>query len=264
MKRTTYIMIGIFFSGLLVMAGFLFWLAFSEERMNRGMIFTGETVSMDVPSFRAVDVVMLMGNDTQGLFQVKDVTNLMIVPATDGENRFSFPKDLGKYLTANVTNDTLHVIIDFSELLQTQKRKDVRWIATEGLNMSLTVDSAFTDLRSRARDWKICLKDIKTDSMNLNSFSDLEVELCNLRSLRVDSAGSLILNKSDVDNLYLNLDALSGCKISGCRIDTEYLTGRRQHYHDIGKGQFRRTLWNPQCKDASLQLIIGDTADIFF
>lgn len=260
MKRTTYILIGIFFSGLFILVGTLFALAYIGERERTGLDFVGKAIEKDIASFRVVNINMQTEDKDKNIW-INDKSGLVISPAMEGKSRLSFPKDLEKCLSAEVKNDTLYLIIDFSEILFPEELKDERWIMASGLNLSLTVDSVFAGLYANPNTMKISLKDIKTDSMILDA-PHLEVDSCDFNILTVDRADNLELNKSKIAGLYLNLNTITRWKSSDCQIDTEYLTGDGQHYCELAKGECRQMIWSPQTENAKLQINISDKAVI--
>lgn len=266
MKRTTYILIGIFFTGLLVLIATFFVLFSFKDHKRAEFAFVGKAVERNIGSFHVVDFTMKLGYEDYLWINAGNENGLIISPSMGGQNVLTYPEDLEKYLSIEMKRDTLRLMIDLSEMIRQdgQSRKQRRWNAVSGLGVNLTADSAFTALRSDVSVMRVYLQAINRDSMFLQTYG-VNLDTCNFRSLMVDRAYNLTMSKSNVSNLYLNLNSsIYHPEFSECQIDTEYLIGDSYVDYRLDKKECRRMFWLPQDEDAKLRITLEDKACVLF
>jgi hypothetical protein len=110
---------------------------------------------------------------------------------------------------------------------------------------------------------KTTFKGFDRDTFSFNVQGAACVEDCRINSLSA-CAESLHFNSGEVHDLYLNLDDIRRWDVEtdSFHIDTEHLTGSREHRNTLQKGECRQVLWTPQTEKASLTLNLPEAAKI--
>ena len=127
--------------------------------------------------------------------------------------------------------------------------------------MSLTADSSLVAASSEARRLNLQLLNMKADSVALSA-SYLRIDSCDFRSLSVNNADNLDLVNSRIRYVYLDLDGMRHWSAVHCQLDNEYLTGSREHYNEIQKGECSQMHWKPKNKDAQLNVTLKQEASV--
>lgn len=263
MKRTTYILIGLIVSGLIVIVVSIALVATTEKSYKQNGLFVGgdERVEMNLDNVHTVKMFINRDKDGEnGWFYVNgDVT--VTSPSTAGERKIVYPKN--QYLKVSQVNDTLLMELDFSNGNIPAKFLDRDNIYAVGMDVQLSVDS-LNSLLFYTNGLKMNLKKVKMDSLFVHALhQEVLLDSCQFRSFSIDGSDLRFKAKdSKMENFYLNLDSTWDWKIENCEIDTEHLRGSRTHYNTLQAGECKRVVWTPMGKDAQLQMFLREKTEV--
>lgn len=262
MKRTTYILLGILVSGLVVMIAGIVILSIAVEQTKHGISFDGERIEQELSGVRAVRVSV----NKEKVSRPKRilVSGEMNVTASSvpGKGRISYPKS--EYLNVTQKNETLFVEFDFSALSIPQKYQDDEWLFVMGVHMNLVIDSTLNSIVTDVEELRLNLKEIKADSLLVRAYQqDVLLDSCQFRSFDLDGYSfNFYAESSKIENYYLNLDGVRDWTFENTEVGTEYLTGSGQHFNDLQKGECRRVIWIPRYKGADLKITLREKSEI--
>lgn len=263
MKRTTYILIGLIVSGLIVIVVSIALVATTGESYKQNGLFVGgdERVEMDLDNVHAVK--MFINRDKDGedrwIYVNGDVT--VTSSSTAGERKIVYPKN--QYLKVSQVNDTLLMELDFNNGNIPAKFRDRDNIYAVGMDVQLSVDS-LSSLLFYTQGLKMNLKEVKMDSLFVHVLhQEVLLDSCQFRSFSIDGEDLRFKAKdSKIENFYLNLNSTWNWKIESCEIGTEYLRGTKKHHNALQVGECNRVVWTPLDKDAQLQMTLREKAEI--
>lgn len=254
MKRTTYIFIGLFISGLVVFAAMVFAIYMTiEERSHDQFKMEGEFTEMSLQGIRMLEVSVNQQTDPKKIVQMSFNEGIRITPPAEaGKASVTYPQS--PYLKVDVKNDTLSVRFDFSRI------EHAAFFIIDKMNIRLAVDS-LTHITASTACFPLEMKHMKSDSLCIHTASAVEISVdsCQYRSLDVaGDRSSLFVKNSRIENCYLNLDNFGTWTFENSKIGTEYLSGSGNHRSEYYKGECRRIVWNPLKEDAKLHLTVRE------
>lgn len=262
MKRTTYILIGLFISGLVLIVTVIVLIAIAGEKRVRGDIsLEGERQTMNLEGVH----VLKMFISQEGVPVTKRIitTGKMIITSPSGteKNNVSYPQS--KYVKIAQKEDTLLIELDMSQSNVPEKLQQEDFVFLNGLDIRLAADS-LSAISTYAENMAVELKKMDMDSLLVSVFhQNVSLDSCKFRSFDISGYGLEFTAKdSEIEDFYLNLDGVRQWKFNNSKIDTEYLTGSRRHSNDLQKGECRRVVWTPMNKDASLAVTLREKAEI--
>lgn len=264
MKRTTYILIGLFIAGLIVLVGGMFVMFFTGKPYgSNDIVLGGEQVTKEFPSCRVIWLTQsILENENHTVWMGN--SSLEVLPSEGEKNMFSCPKEVNDYLTMKITGDTLKITFDYpmDKLADKfEERKYVDMLVGEWqLQMPSSVETIISDIRNQ----KLVLKNLSKDSLSIDVSVPVIVEDCDLKALNVLRCGNhLNLLSGNIRDLYLYLDHIDGWSVNPetCHIDTEYLTGYNANVQ-LEKGECKRMFWIPTKEDAKLYVTLNEKSCI--
>lgn len=262
MKRTTYILIGLLVSGLLVIVAAIILMAWAGEKRKRSEIFfENEQVQMDLNGVHVVNVFVSQANATVTKRIIMDGEMEITSSSASGKEQISFPK--GERVHVTQKNDTLSIELDFNAASIPGEVRDNDYIFANGFHIQMALDS-LTSIITYAEGIKVNLRDIETDSLFIwSNHQEILLDSCRFRSF--DLAGYAVschAKNSKIENYYLNLDGIRRWTFENTEVGTEYLTGSGHHTNDLQRGECRRVMWTPMNKEAQLQVTIREKSEI--
>ena len=255
MKRTTYIMIGILVTVLLVLVTGVIYISFQKsEPLQYGPVFPDKTLAMDC---EGIQVVKVHAADT---CPVRVEGDIIIIPSRMGKAQFTYPES--EYLTVSRKADTLVVYLDFHKWKtpRSENRNIIPIIYAENLHLQLEAGSNLLDVSSTVPGLDLKIKGFQADTLNLSPYGAVAfIDSCSVRALSVNGAeASLVAENSILSYLYLDLDGVRQWNVSNCAIDTEYLTGSGRHNNNLQKGECKQMFWSPKTEDAELAVTMNE------
>jgi hypothetical protein len=262
MKRTTYILIGLIVSGLIVIIATIIFISTSRKPYpENGLFVGGELVEMNMDGIRVVKMFVSQSEDSKErrIYMNGDVK--ISSPSTAGERKVVYPKN--EYLKVNRMNDTLLMEFDFNDRNIPKKFRKEDYMYATGIDVQMSVDS-LNSIFINTQGLKLNLKEVKMDSLFVHAiYQKVLLDSCQFRSFSIDGEELRFKAKdSKIEDFYLNLNSAWDWEIENCDIDTEYLRGSRTHHNTLRAGECKRVVWTPVGKDARLQLYLQEKAEI--
>lgn len=163
MKRTTYILIGLIVSGLIVIiASIIFISTTGKPYKENGIFIGGDQVEMNMDGIHVVKMLVAQSEDNKGksIYMNGDVK---VASSSAGEERkIVYPKN--EYLKVSRMNDTLLVEFDFNERNIPEKFRNKDFVNAVGMDVQMSVDS-LNSIFIDTRGLKLNLKEVKMDSL---------------------------------------------------------------------------------------------------
>ncbi|MEY8686329.1 hypothetical protein AB9N12_09380 [Bacteroides sp. AN502(2024)] len=261
MKRTTYILIGLFVAGLCVLVGGMFMIFCLGRPFINQLNLQGEQLTKEVPACR---VILLTQTKmyTKGSNVWLANSLLEVQPSKDGKNLLSCSKKVNDYLKITVMGDTLKILLDYPQDQLPQEFKESKFVGINigdmRLDMTQDVECIINDIDSQ----KIGFKHLKKDSLSIDTSNSIVVDSCDFAALQVIRSGRNVdFQSGTINNLYLNLGMMDNWFVNAekCHIGTEYLTA---HYANVQlqKGECERMIWIPEKNDSKLNVSLAGKA----
>lgn len=264
MKRTTYILIGMLIAGLVAIIGVIFYIpTLGSTWEDNSVEINGEQKTVQLPECRVVQFVIHTDEKDRGKTVAFENTSLLMQSTDAATGSFAYADGLDSYLSMKTSGDTLNIVFDLSANKLDDKFKDMRWINVRTAGMCLNIPESVQHVSVAAYVLKTTFKGFDRDTFSFNVQGAVSVEDCRINSLSA-CAESLNFNSGEVHDLYLNLDDIRRWDVEtdSFHIDTEHLTGSREHRNTLQKGECRQVLWTPQSEKASLTLNLPEAAKI--
>lgn len=262
MKRTTYILIGLIVSGLIVIvASIIFISTAGKPYKEDGLFIGGDQEEMNMDGIHVVKMFLAQSEDSKerNIYMNGDVK--VTSPSVGEGGKIVYPKN--EYLKVSRMNDTLLVEFDFNERNIPEKFRNKSYVYAVGMDVQMSVDSLnsfFIDTRGL----KLNLKEAKMDSLFVHVIhQEVLLDSCQFRSFSIDGKNLRFKAKdSKIENFYLNLDSTWEWKFENCEIGTEYLRGSNSHRNFLQVGKCKRVVWTPLNEKAQLQVTLRENAEI--
>lgn len=263
MKRTTYILIGLFIAGLIVLVGgILVMLLTGRPYGSNDIVLGGEQVAKEFPPCKVIWLTQKVIEDKDRMVWMTN-SNLEILSSEGEKNTFSCPKEVNDYLTMKVMGDTLKIAFDYpidklADKFEKQKYLDM-YIGDWQLRMPSGVETIISDIRNQ----QLALKGLSQDSLVMNVSVPVSVEDCNFTAFNVLRCGrNLDFRSGNIHNLYLSLDYINDWSVNAaCNIYTEYLKGKNGNVQ-LAKGECKRLFWIPEKEDSELHVTLTEKSCI--
>lgn len=261
MKRTTYILIGMLISLLVLMVGGTLYI--STQGTDTDIYTLPVSDKMEKSEFPGIRAVKLYTDDSRSIGL--HGAHLNVVPASDGKVRLSYPES--DYLKVSRDADTLVICLDLSNYDFPGREKDyiLPTLQVEGLQLTLeTTGAGLTFLSNRIGGMNTKIRGMQADSLTTYSIGgEMCLDSCHIRALNVDGwAIAFNAHQSAIRHLYLDLDGVNKCTVDQCAIDTEHLTGSGNHRNQLQKGECRQVVWTPKEEDASFSVVLSEKSTL--
>ncbi|WP_302608205.1 hypothetical protein [uncultured Bacteroides sp.] len=270
MKRTTYVIIGMLVAGLAVICGAIFYASChmvgreSADAVEIG----GERKTVELPECRVVKLLhsSIVREEHKRTVREPDRISyslcqvpLSVSPADSGQGSFSYAGDMDEFLSLSLVGDTLLVSFDFSRKADLHSFAFVK-IKSEQMELKIpsTVQTVLVDVDAAAA---FC--DFRRDSLAFHTRGVASVRNCRMNSLSA-RAVELKFVSGEVRDLHIDLDEVHAWQVvaDSFHIDTEHLSGSREHWNSLQVGECRQVLWTPVGEEASLHLNLKQAAKL--
>ena len=280
MKRTTYIIIGLFVLGLLFIPVLLRTPA--GEKAARRLSMEGERTEIEMAGIRHVKIVEKLGKIDKDDIGIAGQLDVQASPAL-GKSIFAYPKS--EYLNVIQEGDCLLIEVDMDneDLSQIVRSLDKgHRLILDGLNLELKADSTLLtgvqtcalpisdstllSIENRAARVDINIRKLCLDSLFLfnEEWQDISLDSCRFRSL--DIRGKRLSLKADqvkVTDYYEELGTFRSRETTQFMVENLYLSGKDSHKYRPGIN-CNRIFWSPQVRDAELELTLNQKSEIIF
>lgn len=262
MKRTTYILIGLFIAGLCVLVGGMFMMfCLGRPYFSNQLNLQGEQLTKEVPVCRVIWLTQTeMSTEERSVWLAN--SSLEVQPSKEKKNTFSCSEKVNDYMKMTIMGDTLKILLDYSldELPQEFKESKYVGLSTGDMRLNLTqeVECVINDIYMQ----KVVLKNLVKDSLSIDTSNSVMVDSCDFRALNVIRSGRDVeFQSGNIDNLYLNLNRMDNWSVNveGCHINTEYLTGGNADVQ-LQKGECQRMFWIPEKDGSKLTVTLTEKA----
>lgn len=264
MKRTTYIFIGLFIAGIVLIAGGIFtmfiirkcYLPKSDILLNNQPITTLELTHIHAVRLSAT-LVEKRGEEesgTQGVYLVPSGHFSVTAASPEHPGTLSFPES--EYLQVSRHNDTLslEVRIDLNEL--PDKYLCHSGIYLQNLEIALTLPPTISYI-SNVIGLPTKVKDLDLDSLCIQNVAELYLNDCRFRALKVHGEryySYLEATDCDIEDFYPNLTNVEIKNLTDCTIGTAYLQGDGHCDFPTEGGKCKRIFWEPRDNESFLTI----------
>lgn len=264
MKRTTYILIGLFIAGLIVLAGGIFVMFFTGKPYGSNeILFEGEQVTKKFPTCRVIWLTQsVLEKEEYAVWMANSC--LEVLPSEGKKNVFSCPKEVNDYLTMKVIGDTLKITFDYPMDKLSEKIEEQKYVYMIIGEWQMQLPSDVETIVSDIRNQKLVLKNLSQDTLSIGVSGSAAIEDCDFKALNVLRCAHLLnLQSGNIRDLYLYLDHIDGWSVDPktCHIDTEYLTGYNAEVQ-LEKGECKHMFWTPTKEDAKLHVTLHERSCI--
>lgn len=262
MKRTTYILIGLFVAGFCVLVGGMFIMfCLGKPYFSNQLNLQGELLIKEVPICRVIWLTQTeMNTEERSVWLANSF--LDVQPSKEEKNTFSCSEKVNDYLKMTVMGDTLKILLDYSLDELPHEYKESKYVALNTgdmrLNLTQDVECIINDIYMQ----KIVLKNLTKDSLSIDTSNSVMVDSCDFRALNVIRSGRDVeFQSGNIDNLHLNLNMMDNWSVNveGCHINTEYLTGGNTDVQ-LQKGECQRMFWIPEKDGSKLTVTLTEKA----
>ena len=268
MKRTTYILIGLFFAGILLISGFALAVFILGDGTSEREIAlnTGECINKELPACR---VVMFEDRTAYSADKYGDYAYMMLrgnfgmeVQASD-KCFLTYPAGVSSYLSTEVKGDTLKIWLDLpiEKIKERSGENSLPILVLESWKLNLTKETKYivNDILSH-QPMAVC--GFVTDSLMIDAANvRVTMDSCHVDVLDVRKARDLNLNSGCVRDLYLDVDEVGDWRVNAGAFDigTMYLTGH-EGWIELAQGECERMRWIPKDDGARLQVTLNEPA----
>ncbi|NDV83757.1 hypothetical protein [Bacteroides sp. 51] len=257
MKRTTYIMIGIFLGSLVLSIASLIYLrsTFVNYDETIGKVdFSSEYTNMDFEDIHTLKVLVPArhsGNNNIIASGMVDINPSSV------ENKTTIFYPISDYVKLSKKNGVLEVEVTAHPDSLKRENSFIERISLE--NLHLQVESG-KGLKRVIVDWGMGLSihQMELKELDIVSYST-KLDSCIIDSLSV-SVDGFECNKTTINTL--RLEKIGWNKFDNSEIATLHIIGRGEHHYYVPDGNFGRILWEPKDEKARLELKLRNKAEI--
>lgn len=256
MKRTTYILIGVFFVNILLLVGYLAYchtLLTDTSDLSWDFASNNPSATIDLSDVHTVEFSGIDNNE-RFYFVERGIVN--VTSSRDGAaGVMRYP--VSDSLKVDKKDGVLRVNLDFPNEDSASKEGIRGGIAIKGLMIDIEAGQSLMRIAGNGA-FSVSLNAMQTDSLNLKAV-EANVDSCAIRSLVFDG-NELAVNRSQIDNLHIDLDNLYRRSWEDFTGSTLYVTG--SHNHDVVVDPFDRVVWIPKNEKASLGIRLETKSEV--
>lgn len=259
MKRTTYIFIGVFITGLLfVVVQVLFFYTPSDTRFSLDGVPLKKQELTEVRHIHVAIDSSVVASDK--LFSVEGELSISTVDSLKPNVISCSQTDL---YSVTQQQDSLLIMFHVDKLKE--RFKEQKYGIVKGVKIHLALNGKFplSSVVVEPEGLEVNLTGLKSDSLLLQACGKVKVHACRLGTLRSGGVISqLQVGHSTIDSLYMNTDKVSDWE-SGpeTKIGQMFLSGTQSTYQKIG-GECKHIHWQPLADKASLNLNLSGKSEI--
>lgn len=260
MKRTTYIILSLLFTGLVIVGAILFYCSRQgiPEEDNFLKIY-GNMKKISIAECKFVKCYAARGNDQGVGF---GGCKLLVHPSGKLVGEMIYQSGWDKYLTEEIVGDTLKLLFWFpNDKIDSKYKSRYLNIVSDSIILNLP-SSAFSFINS-VHSMGTFVSGFNRDTLSVSTHGFTEVKESELSSLFV-AAPILRLESGKIEKLYVDLDQTGDWTVTTGKfqIDTEYLMSSRNQRNALSKGECQHLIWIPKKDDATLELSIREPMEL--
>ena len=260
MKRTTYILIGVFLTNIVIGIAVVFYMK-SQMVPRDSFIYkptlSKELSSMDVKDVHTLKFVVVGMGQKDAYFT--DLSKVRIIPSSNGDEKINFPK--ADCLKLNKQDGVLSVVLDLESTEPVKGR--VREISLEDLSLEVEIGNQLKVVESNL-GFEVTFRDLSLDTLYLSTFQS-SIESCTIGSLFTQVVRqNLVASHSSIEDLYIDLDNVREWPLDKSHIKTLHLTGSGKRKSQLSTGVYEKVLWEPKDEGSELIITLKEKAEISF
>lgn len=256
MKKTSYIIIGAWIAGFVVLLAYMLYINIGKEKItDKYYLLSGNDVEKELPSFSYLILDYKKTSTTEDgyaykIFYCNDTWQFNLTQVdTKCANKLNLPKEVWPYLNTHLSNDTLYITFDVQGMSTAYAKyhqiitKDDRYIGAWTLTTNKMLKGVGGNLPVRI----IELSDCTSDSLNLAmQTSAVFVKNCNIEGFNTCNFDGhrLSIIQSKVERMYVDLDKGTEFRWNDAEIGIEYVTGTPPTEKD-SRGNYELSLTGP-------------------
>lgn len=262
MKRTTYILIGVFFVNILLVTAVMVYARMSMVSYNElgaTLDFSTNKDSIDLRDIHTLEFVT-SGMEEGDFYYGKNASVLIIPVLPENREKIVYPDS--EYLKLEKQDGVLRVMVDLTfaakHIEEHSKRKRV---VLKDLLLRIEIGAALKQVIA-GNGFEVRLKNIQLDNLLLNT-DIIRFDSCTVGSIVVDGDNTDFRSINlHADNLYLDLDKTHRWKLEKGKIGTLHLTGSKQSRTELSDSQYDRLRWKPKSEKAELRITLKKETEI--
>jgi hypothetical protein len=264
MKRTTSIIIGTLSFFMMAMFAGIYYSWLQGDWKNSELNFSNELAEVNVSGIRVLRILRTDENQNGFVDGVVCVDSLL----AGAQNLLYYSKDLSKYMKKTIAGDTLTIDLNFSKDVLPKELSHKKIFFPRNLYFRVAADS-LTIISSTVDGLALRVSGLKRDTMSFSFQDHMLVDSCSFHSVTFSgskySRANLRINRSNISNLYLDIDALNW-EVDSCSIGTEYISGSENNGngHFWSQGECRKMVWLPKSEGAELSVILKGKEALLF
>lgn len=266
MKRTTYIFIGIFFANILIAVGFGAYITSIMQEVN-GLAYSFDSIqahrsSMDISDVHTVSFSVRNDNGGYYHYETRGAVTIQSAKAeTGGVIWYPVSESLKLEKKDSVLNVTFDIPFENQAIIDHSRGvASGNVISLKGLNFLIEANKKLKRI-SGDRAFEVAVNQVQLDRLSLNT-SSVSMDSCSIRYLALDGNSQFIGRRSQIEEMYIDLDRAMNWKMDESEIECLYLTGSGKFNKDLSKLQCRRLVWEPKDENAVLNLNLDKRSQI--
>lgn len=265
MKRTTSIIIGTLSFFMVVMLAGIYYSWLQGDWKNAELNFSNELAEVNVSGIRVLRILRTDENQNGFLDGVVCVDSL----PTGAQNLLYYSKDLSKYMKKTVAGDTLTIDLNFSRDVLPKELSHKKIFFPRNVYFRVAAASSLRIISSTVGGLGLRVSGLKRDTMSFSFQDHMFVDSCSFHSVAFSgskySRANLKIGRSNISNLYLDIDALNW-EVDSCNIGTEYISGSENNgnAHFWSQGECRKMVWSPKSEGAELSVNLKGKGALLF
>ncbi|MEG2242221.1 MAG: hypothetical protein RSC87_01910 [Muribaculaceae bacterium] len=246
MKRTTYIILGTFIGGLVIMIVIIIVASlFGNKDVDDNYIKIGgvnETIEL-----QPCKVIKFNFDKISSPYYAN--ISLNVDSAKADKSSFSIPADLKEHLTFKIDKDTLNILFNF--MAKDNRAEMERFVFVDSTMLQLSIAKSVHTVINKIDGFDVAFKNLRRDSLCFNVENYATIENCNISSLNA-SARSLNIKSGSIKDLYLDCDYVRKWEINAKKIivDVAHLCGSNRYFVDMSG--VNEILWTPKTEGGNL------------
>lgn len=259
MKRTTYIVLGLFITGwICIIANYVVGHIKGSECAYRDVINVPAVQdSIDVAGIKVINVT------SDSVRREVYLSGDLILKDKADSSKCYFPSQLSKYFSLKRTSDTLNIHFHLRSAIAEAKDSLAKPVYISGVNFSFSRLKSLKSIMINAKGMGILFDKIKLDSLSVSTKEgSMKMHSSVINSLMINEVSWFEAQGCTIGKLYLDLDPIHSWKLENCSVEEEHLTGSGEHTNQLQKGEAKFVFWKPKKEDASLNLQLKEYSKI--
>lgn len=259
MKRTTYIVLGLFIAGwVLIVANYLLGEIKGAECSWREVInLSTVRDSIDVAGVRVINI------SADSVEREVFVTGDLKFKEGVDSSKCYYSAQSAKYFSIARKGDTLAIHFHLKSAIADAPNREATPISISGADFLFGKLNSVQSISIKAKGMGVDFDQVENDSLSIaTQEGSIKMRSCKIRVLNITEAPWLEAKYCSINKLYLDLDPIRNWSLDSCTVVEEHLTGSGEHTNQLQKGEAKFVFWKPKKEDASLNLQLKEYSRI--